>query len=104
MYWHYLKQSIYDLDGKIVDNNLQILMLFIKVMHMLTFIRQFIDDNPFTPCSNELAYIKKELVAEQDTFKSKQKAGVIIHKIQMCDYYLKVKLTVPDEYPEEPVM
>ncbi|XP_071791806.1 uncharacterized protein [Asterias amurensis] len=75
-----------------------------QVMHMLKFIRQFIDDNPFTPCSNELTYIKKELVMEQDTFKTKQKAGVIIYTIKMSDYYFKVKLTVPDNYPEEPVI
>ena len=80
------------------------MQIFLQVMHMLKFIRQFIDDNPFTPCSNELTYIKKELVMEQDTFKTKQKAGVIIYTIKMSDYYFKVKLTVPDNYPEEPVM
>ena len=73
-------------------------------MPILKFIRQFIDDNPFTPCSNELAFIKKDLVEEQDSFKTKQKAGVIIYRIAQLEYFMKVKLTVPDHYPEKQVM
>ncbi|XP_038065267.1 uncharacterized protein LOC119735578 [Patiria miniata] len=88
---------------RICDNEAKKLLGKQQVMPMLKFIRQFIDDNPFTPCSEELAYIKKELVEDQDTFKTKQKAGVIIHTIRKFDYFWKIKLTVPDNYPEEQV-
>lgn len=54
-----------------------LLVLFVQILSVLLFVKRFIDDNPFIACSDEVTYIKKELVGEQDDVKLKQKAGVV---------------------------
>ena len=71
-----------------------------QVLHILQFIRKFLDDNPFTVCSEELAFIKKELITNTDEIKTKQKAGVIILNLNVERYNVKLKFKVPNEYPD----
>ena len=73
------------------------------MLHILKFVRKFLDDNPFTVCSDELSFIKKELVTETDEIKTKQKAGVITLHVKVEEYFVKLKCKVPNEYPEHQV-
>ncbi|XP_072015615.1 uncharacterized protein [Amphiura filiformis] len=73
------------------------------VLDILLFIRKFLDDNPFTVCSDELAFIKKELITDNDEIKTKQKAGVITLHLKVQEYFVKLKCKVPNEYPEHPI-
>ena len=46
-------------------------------MELLRFVCEFITSNPFIVCSEELSYIKKELLRDGDELKVKQKAGTL---------------------------
>ncbi len=39
------------------------------------FICEFISSNPFIVCSDELSYIKKQLLSNEDELRVKQKSG-----------------------------
>lgn len=67
------------------------------------FIKRFLDENPFIACSDEVVYIKKELIGEQDDLKLKQKSGIVYMTIRQNKYFLSVKLSVPDNYPSDAV-
>ena len=54
-----------------------ILIYFPQVMVLLKFVCEFVSSNPFIVCSDELSYIKKELVRDGDDLKVKQKAGTL---------------------------
>jgi len=86
---------------KMAENEAKKLVGRQQIISLVKFVNNFITDNPLLVCSDEISKIKKKIVQEQDEFKVKQKAGVINYKIICKKYYLHVKLTVPDEYPEE---
>ncbi len=44
-------------------------------MELVRFICEFVSTNPFIVCSEELSYVKKQLLREGDELKVKQKAG-----------------------------
>ena len=44
-------------------------------MVVVNFLSDFISSNPFIVCSDELSYIKKQLLADCDELKVKQKTG-----------------------------
>jgi hypothetical protein len=44
-------------------------------MVVVDFLCEFISSNPFIVCSDELSYIKKELLSEKDELKVRQKTG-----------------------------
>ena len=44
---------------------------------LVSFVRKFLDENPFIACSEELSYIKDKLITDQDQLKIKQKAGAM---------------------------
>lgn len=72
-----------------------------QIISLVKFINKFIEDNPLLICSEEISQIKKKIISEEDEFKVKQKAGVIDYKINSCRYFLHIKITIPDRYPEE---
>ena len=82
-----------------------ILLIFTpsQVLDILIFIRKFLDENPFTVCSEELAFIKKELITDEDEIKTKQKAGVVSLHINVQGYFVKLKCRIPNEYPEQQI-
>ena len=41
---------------------------------------EFLRNNPFVVCSEELNYVKRELVREGDSLKVKHKTGVILYR------------------------
>ncbi|XP_015185473.1 PREDICTED: uncharacterized protein LOC107071199 [Polistes dominula] len=73
-----------------------------QVLPTLRFIRNFIEENPLICCYDEISSIKK-LLEEQDEFKLKQKNSSIGLRIQQGLYYFKVKIEVPNHYPENSV-
>lgn len=70
-----------------------------QVLPTLKFIRNFIEENPLICCYDEISSVKK-LLQEQDELKLKQKNSSIGLKIQQGSYYFKVKIEVPNDYPE----
>jgi len=75
-----------------------------QILPLMKFLNKFIEENPLLLCSEEISNIKKNVVKDNDEFKIKQKAGVVNYKIVQNRYYLDVKLTVPDLYPDECVL
>ncbi|XP_071453010.1 uncharacterized protein [Hetaerina americana] len=74
-----------------------------QVLPILKFVRNFIDENPLSCCYDEIASIRKKLITEADEFKLKQKNSTISIKVCQESYFLKAKILVPDEYPEQTV-
>lgn len=74
-----------------------------QVLPILKFIRNFIDENPLSCCYDEISSIKKDLLTSVDELKLKQKTSTITLKINQNSYFLKAKLSVPDEYPSQAV-
>lgn len=74
-----------------------------QVVAAARFVRDFIWDNRFVVCSEELSFIKKELISGDDVLKLKQKQGVVHIKGVKNKYHLDCKLTIPDEYPVKAV-
>ena len=49
-----------------------------QIVPVISFIKKFLDENPFCVCSEELNHIKKNIInAENDEFKVKTKSGII---------------------------
>ncbi len=47
-------------------------------MPVVSFIKKFLDDNPFCVCSEEVNHIKKNIInTENDEFKMKTKSGIM---------------------------
>lgn len=76
---------------------------FFQILFLLKFIRQFLEDNPFSVCSEELTYIKKHIVSEGDKIVTKSKAGVIVITVNQDNYFMKLRFSIPDAYPSDPV-
>jgi len=72
-----------------------------QIISIIKFVNNFMAENPLFVCSEEISQVKKEIVQEQDEFRVKQKAGTINYKINSKRYFLHVKLSVPDNYPDE---
>ena len=87
-------------------------------MVVVNFLSDFISSNPFIVCSDELSYIKKQLLADCDELKVKQKTGSLHYvarqgrcgcitiPVKKClcfvvfhRYFVDFVLTVPHEYP-----
>jgi len=88
---------------KVTEEHLQKFRGQPQIVAAARFVRDFIWENRFVVCSEELSFIKKELVSGDDVLKVKQKLGVVHIKAVKNKYYLDCKLTVPDEYPAEAV-
>lgn len=88
---------------KVTEEHLQKFKGKPQVVAAARFVRDFIWENRFAVCSEELSYIKKELVCTDDVLKVKQKLGVIQLKAVKNKYNLECKLTVPENYPGEAI-
>ena len=74
-----------------------------QILPITKFIRTFIDETPLCVCSDEIQYIKRNLLKDSDEMKLKQKTSQVVLKLNEGKYTLTVKLTVPDNYPHEQV-
>ncbi|XP_023931502.1 uncharacterized protein LOC106155069 [Lingula anatina] len=70
-----------------------------QVLMVLKFIRNFIQENPLCVCSEEISFIKKDLLQDCDDIKLKQKLSQIILKVKKDQYFMNFKITIPDNYP-----
>ena len=70
MYFMYVQQIHVQY---IVYTHLQVLLL-------IEFVNEFLSNNPFVVCSEELNHIKRELAREGDTLKVKHKTGAILFR------------------------
>ncbi|GIY37842.1 uncharacterized protein CDAR_234851 [Caerostris darwini] len=73
-----------------------------QILKVLKFLKQFIDENPLSVCSDEVSLIKRKL-DENDQIKLKQKTSSLSIHIMQGLYFGKVKAMIPDVYPEEQV-
>lgn len=64
----------------------------------------FLDENPLCVCSEEIAKVKKLLTGENDEIKLKQKQSQIVVKINQDDYFMHMKVSVPEDYPVRQVV
>ncbi|XP_064628519.1 uncharacterized protein LOC135488059 [Lineus longissimus] len=69
-----------------------------QIMVVLKMIFQFIEDNPLCVCSDEISYIKRELMKDSDKIKLLQKQAQILLKVAEGSYYFTLKCDVPDVY------
>lgn len=74
-----------------------------QIMHIIKFLRKFIDENPLVCCYDEISRVKKVL-SERDELKLKQKVSSIVLKVYNGDYFLSTKIGVPDSYPSSSIV
>ena len=70
-------------------------------MVVLKFVHEFIFNNPLCVCSEEIHKIKRELLRGEDKIILRQKTSQVIVKLHERGYHLNVKLTIPDQYPDD---
>ncbi|XP_014666702.1 PREDICTED: uncharacterized protein LOC106808481 [Priapulus caudatus] len=73
-----------------------------QVLLTLKFVRTFIDENPLCVCSDEISRTKR-MLSDGDDCKLKQKSGLVLLRACQGLYFIDVKLSLPDTYPEEQV-
>ncbi|XP_065831503.1 uncharacterized protein [Oscarella lobularis] len=72
-----------------------------QVLSLLLFVKSAVDNNPFLACSDEVNYVKNEIVRDgKDEIKIRQKSGKIILRINEERYFLGFQLVVGENYPE----
>lgn len=74
-----------------------------QVLHLIKFIRKFIDENSLICCYEEINTLRKTL-SEQDELKLKQKNSIVVLKLKNGEYYLTGKFQVPEDYPSSAVI
>ncbi|ROT79074.1 uncharacterized protein [Penaeus vannamei] len=74
-----------------------------QVLHVLRFVRNFIDENPLCCCSEEISNVRKKLIAGSDELKLRQKTSSVVVKVQEGQYVMKYNITVPENYPDKQV-
>ena len=60
-------------------------------------------ENPLCVCSEEIASMKKDLLADCDRLKLKQDTSQILLKIVQERYVMNLTVTVPNLYPTEQI-
>ncbi|GFR62226.1 E3 ubiquitin protein ligase RIN2 [Elysia marginata] len=70
-----------------------------QVLHIVQFVSSFLDGNPLCVCADEISLVKEKLSKEKDEVKLKQKSSQVTLKICQEEYFLNLRITVPDDYP-----
>ncbi|CAG5134157.1 unnamed protein product [Candidula unifasciata] len=89
------------LDGlaKVCDTEARKLKGKPQVLHVINFVKTFIEENTLCVCSEEISTIKRLLTGDKDEIKLKQKASELVVKVHQEQYFLHIKISVPDNYP-----
>lgn len=66
------------IQAALVDESLPSVL---QILHLIEFIDEFLNNNPFVVCSEELNHVKHELAREGDSVKVKHKTGIILYKV-----------------------
>lgn len=69
-----------------------------QILHLIKFLRKFIDENPLICCYDEINSIKKS-ISTQDVLKLRQKSSSLVLKVHNGEYYLTSKILIPENYP-----
>ncbi|GFN80703.1 E3 ubiquitin protein ligase rin2 [Plakobranchus ocellatus] len=85
--------------AKICDNEAKKHIGKPQVVHIVQFVSNFIDENPLCVCADEISNIKGKLSLANDEVKLKQKTSQVVIKICQEEYFISLKLTIPDDYP-----
>lgn len=72
-----------------------------QILHILKFLRKYIDETPLICCYDEINELKSKLA--QDEIRLKQKTSSIIFNVKQNKYYLECRISVPDNYPENKI-
>lgn len=70
-------QAVLVIQAALVDESLPSVL---QILHLVEFIDEFLNNNPFVVCSEELNHVKHELAREGDSVKVKHKTGIILYK------------------------
>jgi len=73
-----------------------------QILFATKFILKFMDENPLCCCSEEISKVKK-LLTTNDVMKLSQKTSAVSLTIYKENYFLKCKLSIPDNYPKDRV-
>ncbi|XP_047736743.1 uncharacterized protein LOC108682861 isoform X2 [Hyalella azteca] len=71
-----------------------------QILHVLKFVRNFIDENPLCCCSEEISELKQKIARPSDEIKLKQKTSSILVITMEGEYSCKYNITVPEDYPD----
>ena len=71
-----------------------------QVIQICKVARQFLDENMFIVCADELDAVKSRLLEEGDEIKIKQKAGSFQVTANKNGYFMNLKFSVTDDYPQ----
>lgn len=74
-----------------------------QVIPICKVVRQFLEENMFINCAEELDNIKKRFFEKGDEIKIRQKSGVFILKVHKNSYFMNLKMAITDSYPLEQV-
>jgi hypothetical protein len=74
-----------------------------QVIKICEVARQFLDENMFIVCADELDAVKSRLLEEGDEIKIRQKAGSFQLTAHKNGYYMNLKFSVTDDYPQSNV-
>ncbi|RUS76937.1 hypothetical protein EGW08_015310 [Elysia chlorotica] len=70
-----------------------------QVVHIVQFVSNFLDENPLCVCADEISLVKGKLCGAKDEVKLKQKTSQVVLKICQEEYFLNLRMTIPDDYP-----
>ncbi|CAL1546180.1 unnamed protein product [Lymnaea stagnalis] len=70
-----------------------------QTVHIIKFVKTFIEENPLCVCSEEISLLKKLLTGDHDEIKLKQKTSQIAVKVHQELYFIHLTLSVPETYP-----
>ncbi|XP_035825482.1 uncharacterized protein LOC101862840 [Aplysia californica] len=74
-----------------------------QTVHIIRYVKTFIEENPLCVCSDEISAVKK-LLNDSDDVKLKQKTSQIVLKVCQEQYFVGLRISVPDDYPAKQVV
>lgn len=92
------------IDGlqKVCDEEAKKMCGATQVVHMVKFIKGFLDDTSLSVCSEEIHHLRRKVIdPNTDEMKLKQKTSQIIFKIIKNKYYMNFRVSIPEDYPSK---
>ncbi|KAF2351723.1 Ubiquitin-conjugating enzyme/RWD-like [Trinorchestia longiramus] len=96
----YISQKLLDGLAKLAEKEAKQIAGKPQILHVLKFIRNFIDENPLCCCSEEISVLKQKIARPCDEIKLKQKTSSIIAIASEGKYCAKYSIAIPEDYPD----
>lgn len=74
-----------------------------QILLMTNFVLNFLHENPLCVCSDEIQTVKKTLLSPEDTLKVKQKTSEVALRIKQDNYFMHIRIGIPEGYPAKQV-